>query len=158
SLSYMNAYFIWRIIRFLFSSQKSLQVALLFATLFALLINQQGKTWGSWNLNCTPEEYEASDWILKNTDPQATIIANWYTGDYVRSLTERHILISDYPRIEVRIAMERSKLNIPILPKDPEQVINYTQEHSGNYYLLVSKWGPWGNYAANPHFTLLETF
>jgi hypothetical protein len=54
--------------------------------------------------------------------------------------------------------MEKSKLDIPILPKDPAKVVEYTQQHPGTYYLMTAKWGPWGNYESDPHFELLKTF
>jgi hypothetical protein len=154
----MTAYFWWRVILRFCSGESSKRVALGMATALALVIGAEGRTWGGWVLNCTPEEYAAAEWIRRHTAPSDFIIANWYTGDYVRSLSKRNIIISDYPRIEVRVAKEKFNLNIPILPRDPQKVVEYVEQHPGTYYLLVSKWGPWGNYGAEPHFELLQTF
>lgn len=158
SLSFMNAYFAWRVVLLLTEKYRR-RVAMLTVMVFlAMGVNADGKTWGGWVLNCTPEEYSAADWIKHNTQPGDFIIANWYTGDYLRSLTKRHVIISDYPRVEVKVAKEKYDLKIPILPKDPFKVLDYVKEHPGNYYLVVAKWGPWGNYEQNPHFELLKVF
>lgn len=158
SLSCMFAYFVWRLILWMFRSPRARMAALVTATFLALVVNHDGTTWGGWILNCTPEEYAAADWINKNASKDAKLIANWYTGDYLRSLTLRQVVISDYPRVEVRVAMDKFKLNIPILPRDPAKVLEYVQAQPGDYYLVTSKWGPWGRYQDNPHFQLIETF
>ncbi len=158
SLSVMAAYFLWRVVLRMFPRDKTRAWALGIIFFLALVINVEGKTWGGWVLNCTPEEYAGADWIKVNTDPADFIIANWYTGDYLRSLTKRRIIISDYPRVEVRVAKEKYNLEIPILPKDPAKVVEYVQKNPGSYYLFVAKWGPWGQYEKNPHFELLKVF
>jgi hypothetical protein len=158
SISFMNAYFAWRLTLWLFAKYRVRIFALTIVTLLAIMVNAEGKTWGGWVLNCTPEEYAAADWINKNTQPGDFLIANWYTGDYLRSLTKRRVIISDYPRVEVKVAQDKFHLNIPILPKDPQKVVEYIQQHPGNYYLFTAKWGPWGRYEDDPHFELLKTF
>jgi hypothetical protein len=158
SLSFMFPYFFWRVMLKFIHKPGNQMAALSIMTVLALVVGAEGKTWGGWVLNCTPEEYAAADWINKNTRPTDIIIANWYTGDYVRSLTKRRIIISDYPRVEVRVAKEKFNLNIPILPRDPQKVVQYVQGNPGTYYLMTSKWGPWGRYERDRHFTLLETF
>ncbi|HCU24698.1 MAG TPA: hypothetical protein DF383_06755 [Deltaproteobacteria bacterium] len=157
-LSMSSAYFFWRVVYFLRKKSSQRVTALVAVTLLALLIAREGKTWGGWVLNCSPAEYAAADWIRKNTQASDFIIANWYTGDYMRSLTKRRIIISNYPRTEVRAAKAKYPLEIPILPNDPQKVVEYIQKHPGTYYLLQSKWGPWADYEANPHFKLLESF
>ncbi|MDX1387192.1 MAG: hypothetical protein R3257_06345, partial [bacterium] len=158
SLSVLCAYFLWRTnIRF-FSSSSQRKVFLSLSLLVSLLIAADGKTWGGWRLNCTPEEYAAADWINQNTRPEDIIIANWYTGDYIRSLTKRRVIISEYPRPEVRQAMKKADLDIPILPRNPAKVIQYIQDHPGTYYLLKSKWGPWGSYDKYLQFEVMKTF
>ncbi|MFO1462272.1 MAG: hypothetical protein U1F66_00685 [bacterium] len=158
SLSCMFAYFLWRLILAVTRERRARLIGLSLAVVLALLVNKDGTTWGGWVLNCSPEEYAAADWINKNLPKDATLIANWYTGDYLRSLTLRKVVISDYPRVEVRVAMEKFKLNIPILPRSPEAVLDYVNRQSGDYYLVTAKWGPWGRYPENPNFELLETF
>ncbi len=158
SLSYLCAYFLWRIVLSLFSQAKGQNISLVLLTCLTLIVAKEGRPWGGWELNCTPEEYQAAAWIQKNTSPQDFIIANWYTGDYIRSLSKRNIIISDYPRIEVKVAQEKFNLKIPILPRDPKAVLEYIREHPGTYYLLVSKWGPWGKYESNPAFRLEKVF
>jgi hypothetical protein len=158
SLSVLFAYFVWRLILLLTKVDRSRVILLTAATLLALVVNYEGRTWGGWVLNCTAEEYAAADWIVVNTRPEDFVIANWYTGDYLRSLTKRRVIISDYPRVEVRVAKEKFNLNIPILPRDPQKVVEYARQNPGTYYLVVSKWGPWGAYEKNPHFKLLATF
>ncbi len=157
SLSCMFAYFVWRLVDRWVKKDGRKIVVLALTTGLCLLINAEAATWGGWVLNCTPEEYASADWIRKNTKKDDIIIANWYTGDYLRSLTLRNIIISDYPRVEVRVAMDKFNLNIPILPRDPKKVLEYVQSHPGDYYLVTSKWGPWGKYEANPQFELLQT-
>jgi hypothetical protein len=153
----MFAYFVWRLVDRWVKKDGRKIVVLALTTGLCLLVNAEAATWGGWVLNCTPEEYASADWINKNTKKDDIIIANWYTGDYLRSLTLRNIVISDYPRVEVRVAMDKFNLNIPILPRDPKKVLEYVQSHPGNYYLVTSKWGPWGKYEANPQFELLRT-
>jgi len=158
SLSFMSAYFLWRVVLLLFQKDNFKIAALTVVTGLAFVIGAEGKTWGNWVLNCTQEEYAAAEWINKNTDPNDYIIANWYTADYIRSLTQRRAIISDYPRVEVRVAKEKYDLKIPILPRNPRRVLAYVQKNPGTYYLLVSKWGPWGKYEKNPNFILMKTF
>lgn len=158
SQSVLFAYLLWRCIAWAAAKERMRVVLLSLATLIAVAVNVEGRTWGGWILNCTPEEYAAADWINKNTRPEDFIIANWYTADYLRSLTKRRMIISDYPRVEVRVAKERYNLDIPILPRDPAKVVEYAQQNPGTYYLVVSKWGPWGAYEKNPNFELLATF
>lgn len=158
SLSCMFGYFVWRMVNRFIHKDGRKTFALIATTILCLVINAEAATWGGWVLNCTPEEYASADWINKNTKKDDIIIANWYTGDYLRSLTLRNIVISDYPRVEVRVAMDKFNLNIPILPRDPAKVLDYVESHPGNYYLVTSKWGPWGKYDANPQFELLETY
>ncbi len=158
SLSFLTPYFLWRIILNLFRKDSVRVFSLSVVTLLTLIIAAEGRTWGGWVLNCTPEEYAAADWIKQNTQPSDIVIANWYTGDYLRSLTKRRIVISDYPRVEVEVARKKFNLDIPILPRNPEEVVKYVQENPGTYYLVVSKWGPWGKYEKDPHFKLLKTF
>ncbi|MCE9625765.1 MAG: hypothetical protein K8R69_10015, partial [Deltaproteobacteria bacterium] len=158
SLSCMFAYFVWRLILLVARNFRPRVAALIVATVLALIVNKDGTTWGGWVLNCSPEEYAVADWINKNTPKDAIIVANWYTADYLRSLTLRRVVISDYPRVEVRVAMEKFKLNIPILPRDPEKVVEYGRAHPGDYYLVTAKWGPWGKYQDDPNFELLQTF
>lgn len=158
SLSCMFAYFAWRVILALARQDRKRLAGLVLATLLALAVNRDGTTWGGWILNCTQEEYAAADWINKHAPKDAKLIANWYTGDYLRSLTLRNVVISDYARVEVRVAMEKFKLNTPILPRNPDKVLEYVRNNPGEYYLITAKWGPWGRYRDNPHFELLESF
>ncbi len=158
SLSYLCAYSLWRTILFLFPQAKGQNIALVSLTVLTLIVARDGRPWGGWELNCTPEEYEAAAWIKQNTSPEDFIIANWYTGDYIRSLSKRNIIISDYPRVEVKVAQEKFNLKIPILPRDPKAVVEYVRKHPGKYYLLVSKWGPWGKYESHPNFRLEKVF
>ncbi len=158
SLSCLFAYFLWRVICLLTKDSKARVVGLALAVLFAILVNKDGTTWGGWVLNCSPEEYAAADWINQHAAKDATLIANWYTGDYLRSLTLRNVVISDYPRVEVRAAMEKFKLNIPILPRETDKVLDYVRSQKGDYYLIAAKWGPWGHYQDSPNFELVGTF
>jgi len=158
SLSVLFAYFIWRLILSI-SAKASTRIILLGAALvLATLVNFSGRTWGNWSMNCTPEEFASADWINQNTDPSDFIIANWYTGDYLRSLTKRRIIISDYPRPEVAVAISKFKLKIPILPRNTDEVVKYTQDVPGTYYLVTSKWGPWGAYDKDARFELVASF
>ncbi len=120
-------------------------------------ITSHAKPWGNWMLNCSPEEYAAADWIKQNTSPEAIVIANWYTGDYLRSLTKRRTINSDYNRDEVAKAKKMTSLNIVTLAKQPEAMLAYIQKNPGDYYLVTSKWGPWGKYDLDPHFQLMQT-
>lgn len=158
SLSYLFVYFYWRLILRFFPRPRTRKRALAAALLLSLIIAAEGKTWGGWVLNCTPEEYAAADWINRHTPPDSILIANWYTGDYLRSLTRRPILFSDYARVEVREAMKRSHLKIPILPRSPQAVLDFVNRHPGSYYLVTAKWGPWGDYANFSQFKLLAEF
>jgi len=158
SLSVLFAYFIWRFILFIADRDRVRFAFLIGALLLAILVNYSGRTWGNWSMNCTPEEFASADWINQNTDPSDIIIANWYTGDYLRSLTKRRIVISDYPRPEVAVAISKFKLKIPILPRNTDEVVKYTQEVPGTYYLVTSKWGPWGAYDKDPRFEPLASF
>lgn len=157
SLSYLCAYFVWRVLLALTQNPRMQKMGLALVTLLAVVVGAEGRTWGGWVLNCTPEEYAAAKWINKNTQASDFIIANWYTGDYLRSLTKRRVIISDYPRIEVKVAKEKFNLDIPILPRNPRRVLDYTRDHPGTYYLVTAKWGPWGRYESDPHFELLRT-
>jgi len=158
SLSCMFAYFYWRVVCALTKERRWKLVALALGVVFALIVNKDGTTWGGWVLNCSPEEFAAADWINQHAPKDATLIANWYTGDYLRSLTLRPVVISDYPRIEVRAAMDKFKLNIPILPREPNKVLEYVESQKGDYYLVTAKWGPWGHYEENQNFELVGTF
>jgi hypothetical protein len=60
--------------------------------------------------------------------------------------------------VEVREAMKNDNLNIPILPRNPKQVLDYVRKHPGNYYLVTAKWGPWGDYQNHPEFKLVGEF
>jgi hypothetical protein len=158
SLSYLCVYFYWRLTLKIFSRPRSRIRALVVALVLSLIIAAEGKTWGSWVLNCTPEEYAAADWINQNTPSDSLLIANWYTGDYLRSLTKRRIVFSDYARVEVREAMKKFDLKIPILPKNPAAVLDYVEKNPGTYYLVTAKWGPWGEYSKFSEFKLLKEF
>lgn len=155
SLSYLCVYFFWRLVLRFLQSSKARQRALVAGFALSLVIAAEGRTWGGWVLNCSPEEYAAADWINRNVPKDGILIANWYTGDYLRSLTKRSILFSDYARVEVREAMKKFDLKIPILPRNPQQVLEYTRKHPGNYYLVTAKWGPWGDYKNYSEFKLV---
>jgi hypothetical protein len=60
--------------------------------------------------------------------------------------------------VEVREAMKKFNLNIPILPRNPNQVLDYVREHPGTYYLVTAKWGPWGDYQNYSEFKLVGEF
>jgi|GEM_PF-2855482 len=157
-LSLILAYGAWRLNHWLFAKDRYRVGALVITVFLALIVNIDGRTWGGWVLNCSPEEYSSADWLVKNTAPEDFVIANWYTGDYLRSLSKRRIIISDYPRVEVKVAKEKFDLKIPILPKEPAKMLEYIREHPGNYYLVTAQWGPWGMYDGDPHFKLQQAF
>jgi len=99
-----------------------------------------------------------SMFINQNAPGDAIIIANWFTGDFLRSLTKRKVIMSDYARDEVAKADKHTNLNILILPKDTNKVVDYIQQNPGTYYLITSKWGPWGKYDDDSRFELLKTY
>ena len=66
--------------------------------------------------------------------------------------------MSDYARDEVAKADKHTNLNILILPKDTNKVVDYIQQNPGTYYLITSKWGPWGKYDDDSRFELLKTY
>ncbi len=158
SASLLLAYGAWRLVIAWGKKARQWRMGLALCILLALALSFEARTWGHWELDCSPEEYAAAHWINSHTDPDAILIANWYTGDFLRSLTKRRVLISDYPRIEVREALKRHPLALPILPRSPTKVWEYVAEHPGDYYVVSAKWGPFGDYANHPNFTLLQSF
>jgi hypothetical protein len=103
------------------------------------------RVWGHWGMNCTEEEYRAADWISARTPEDALIITHWYTGDYIRSLTGRTIVLADGAegslRPGVRALKEMGKLDIPMLSsRRPEGMVKFSSEHEEEVYILTSQW------------------
>jgi len=101
--------------------------------------------WGHWGMNCTEEEYKAADWINARTSEDALIITHWYTGDYIRSLTGRRIVLIDggerVLRPEVRALQKMGILDIPMLSsREPEGIAEFSAEHDEEVYVLTSLW------------------
>ncbi|MHC4361156.1 MAG: hypothetical protein ACYSTN_10290, partial [Planctomycetota bacterium] len=69
----------------------------------------ESRTWGNWPPSATAGEYRAADWINDYASKDAIIVCNWFTGDFIRSLTRRRTCISNYFRPEVRATLEREK-------------------------------------------------
>jgi hypothetical protein len=110
------------------------------------------KTWGNWPPSATVGEYRAADWINAYASRDAIIVCNWFTGDFIRSLTRRRICISNYFRPEVRATVERDKGLNTVLLKNTKEIIEFAQSRGKEVYLLKSKWGPSGNFDGNPFF------
>jgi len=113
----------------------------------------KGKTWGNWPPSATAGEYRAADWVNDYASKDAIIVCNWFTGDFIRSLTRRRTCISNYFRPEVRATVEREKGLNTVLLKNARQIIEFAESRGQEVYLLKSKWGPSGNFDNNPFFT-----
>ncbi|MBI2335607.1 MAG: hypothetical protein HYU97_02455 [Deltaproteobacteria bacterium] len=157
-LAHLSALLIATLVVWLATQKETLKPYLVSASMIAALtISYKAKPWGTWGLNCSHEEYSSARWINQNAPSDAIIIANWFTGDFLRSLTKRQVIMSDYARDEVAKADKHTNLDIRILPKDTNKVIEYIQKNPGTYYLITSKWGPWGKYDEDQRFELLKT-
>ncbi len=115
------------------------------------------KTWGNWPPSATVGEYRAADWINAYASKDAIIVCNWFTGDFIRSLTRRRICISNYFRPEVRATVERDKGLNTVLLKNTREIIEFAESRRQEVYLLKSKWGPSGNFDRNPFFAKVMT-
>jgi len=148
----LSAYLLYDLALTIFEN-KALRT-LLFSAFFlgSLRYAAYGKTWGEWVLNCSEEEFQAAEWIEKNAGKNSVLIGNWYTNDFMRSLTQRRVLYAFEARPIVKYGMDRVKLDIPVLKPDPEAVLAYVDRHPGDYYLMTSLWGPPGVYGENSRF------
>jgi hypothetical protein len=163
SSSILSAYFIFTIYRLLMrkAATATSEKILKFSSLALIIIISLGlgifvyksSTWGRWPLSATPGEYRAADWINGHASKDAIIVCNWFTGDFIRSLTKRQICISNYFRPQVRIPAEREKGLNTVLLKNTKEIIEFAKSREVEFYLLKSKWGPPGNFDKNPLFT-----
>lgn len=112
----------------------------------------EGKTWGNWPPSATVGEYRAADWINAYASKDAIIVCNWFTADFVRSLTRRRTCISNYFRPEVRATVERGKGLNTVLLKNTREIVEFAESRGQEVYLLKSKWGPSGDFDRNPFF------
>jgi hypothetical protein len=158
AVALLSSYFLYESVLFIVEHRWARTTLLFGFFLTSVHYARQGQTWGGWILNCSEEEYHAADWIKAQTPPDAVLIGNWYTNDFMRSLTLREILLVDYPRPIVQYAMDRIPLNIPILKPDPGAMLNYVDRHPGSYYLITSQWGPAGNYEGIARFRKMVEF
>ncbi|MHC4148627.1 MAG: hypothetical protein ACYSR5_03990 [Planctomycetota bacterium] len=161
--SILSAYFIFALYRLLASRAAALkdQVASKLISLALIIIITLGlgifihesRTWGNWPPSATAGEYRAADWINDYASKDAIIVCNWFTGDFIRSLTRRRTCISNYFRPEVRATLEREKGLNTVLLKNARQIIEFAESRGQEVYLLKSKWGPSGSFDNNPLFT-----
>jgi hypothetical protein len=112
----------------------------------------ESKTWGNWPPSATVGEYRAADWINAYASKDAIIVCNWFTTDFVRSLTRRRTCISNYFRPEVRATVERDEGLNTVLLKNTREIVEFAESRGQEVYLLKSKWGPSGDFDRNPFF------
>lgn len=117
----------------------------------------KSKTWGNWPPSGAVGEYRAADWINMNASKDAIIVCNWFTGDFIRSLTKRQTCISNYFRPEVRATVKRAKGLNTVLLRNTREIIEFAESRVEEVYLLKSKWGPSGNFDRNPFFAKVMT-
>jgi hypothetical protein len=161
--SILSAYFIFALYRLLASraavvkdevASKLVSLALIIIISLGLgIFIYKSKTWGNWPPSATTGEYRAANWINNYASKDAIIVCNWFTGDFIRSLTVRRTCISNYFRPEVRATIEREKGLNTVLLKNARQIIEFAQSRGQEVYLLKSKWGPSGSFDTNPLFT-----
>ncbi|MHC4912999.1 MAG: hypothetical protein ACYTE5_08350 [Planctomycetota bacterium] len=160
--SILSGYFIYRVYRPLARRtarvkdevlRKLGSVALIVIISLGLgILISKSKTWGNWPPSATVGEYRAADWINGYASKDAIIICNWFTGDFIRSLTRRRTCISNYFRPEVRATVKRAKGLNTVLLKNTREIIEFAESREQEVYLLKSKWGPSGNFDRNPFF------
>jgi hypothetical protein len=163
SCSILSAYFIFTLYRLfargaatvtgeMMSKLKSIALIIIISLGFGIFI-YKSRIWGHWPPSATSGEYRAADWINDHAPKDAVIVCNWFTGDFIRSLTRRRICISNYFRPEVRATVEREKGLNTVLLKNAKEIIEFAESREAEVYLLKSKWGPSGNFDKNPLFT-----
>jgi len=113
----------------------------------------KSRTWGHWPPSATVGEFRAADWINDYASKDAVVVCNWFTGDFIRSLTRRQICVSNYFRGQVRAIIEREKGLKTVLLKNTNEIIKFAKSRQEEVYLLKSKWGPSGDFDNNPFFT-----
>lgn len=108
--------------------------------LFGAIYKTRPKTW--WLLGPTEEEFVACSWINDNLPRNAVLAIHWYTGDFVKALTERDIVISPFHRDLIRDAIELNNLSVPLL-KTKEEMVEFARGVDRPVYFFKSQYGPW---------------
>jgi hypothetical protein len=141
AVAILSAYFLYRVSSLLFDRRPWREILLLLFFAGSVNTAAHAGTWGGWVLDCSPEEYQAAEWINRNTSPQAILIGNWYTNDFLRSLTLRRTLLCSEARSIVKYGMERSRIQIPILKQEASGILSYTDQHPSEYFILHRRTG-----------------
>jgi hypothetical protein len=161
--SILSAYFIFAVYRLLASRAaavtggavpKPVSIALIIIISLGLgVFVYKSRSWGHWPPSATAGEYRAAEWLNNYAFKDSIIVCNWFTGDFIRSLTRRRTCISSYFRPEVRATVLREKGLKTVLLKNTREIIEFAESREEEVYLLKSKWGPSGGFDNNPLFT-----